>query len=87
MQTGFVSNQIFNVGLYIRLSKEDGDVKESESVINQKSLLLSYVREKKLRLIDVYIDDGYSGLTFDRPGIYMCKDNNSHNKININKPF
>ena len=62
-------NKTYNVGLYIRLSREDDDkVEMSESITNQKSLLLQYVRENNLRVYDIYIDDGYSGTTFDRPG-------------------
>ena len=61
-------NKAFNVGLYIRLSCEDDDkVYESESITNQKSLLLQYVKENDLKIYDIYIDDGYSGTNFDRP--------------------
>ena len=39
-------NNIYNVGLYIRLSREDDDKNyESESITNQKSLLLQYAKE------------------------------------------
>ena len=61
-------NKIYNVGLYIRLSREDDDkTLESESITNQKSLLLQYVKENNLRIYDIYVDDGYSGTNFDRP--------------------
>ena len=61
-------NEIYNVGLYIRLSREDDDkVSESESITNQKCLLFQYVKENNLRVYDIYIDDGYSGTNFDRP--------------------
>lgn len=61
-------NKIYNVGIYIRLSREDDDkALESESIKNQKSLLLQYVKENNLRIYDIYIDDGYSGTNFDRP--------------------
>ena len=59
---------ISSVGLYIRLSREDDDRNEmSESISNQKSLLLQYVKENNLKVYDIYIDDGYSGTNFDRP--------------------
>ena len=55
-------NNIYNVGLYIRLSREDDDKNyESESITNQKSLLLQYAKENNLRVYDIYIDDGFSG--------------------------
>lgn len=50
----------FNVAMYIRLSKEDGDKQESESVTNQRNLILRYIKENKLSLYDEYIDDGVS---------------------------
>ena len=87
MQVGFVSNQVFNVGLYIRLSKEDGDKEDnernSESVLNQKSLLLNYVKENNLNLVDIYIDDGYSGLGFDRPAFNRMLDDIENKRINM----
>lgn len=46
--------------MYIRLSKEDGDKQESESVTNQRNLILRYIKDNKLKLIDEYIDDGVS---------------------------
>lgn len=56
-----ISNtQDFKVGMYIRLSKEDGDKQESESVTNQRNLILRYIKDNKLELIDEYIDDGLS---------------------------
>lgn len=63
-----IDNSNYNVGIYIRLSREDDDkTLESESITNQRSLLLQYVKENKLRLYDIYIDDGYTGTNFDRP--------------------
>ena len=63
-----VDSSDYKVGIYIRLSREDEDKpKISESVTNQKSLLLQYIKENNLRLYDIYIDDGYTGTNFDRP--------------------
>lgn len=60
-----ISNaQDFRVAIYIRLSKEDGDKQESESVTNQRNLILRYIKENKLQLIDEYIDDGVSRNNF-----------------------
>ena len=53
---------------YIRLSKEDKIKDESNSVVNQKAIINSYIKKNEdLELVDFYIDDGYSGTTFDRP--------------------
>ena len=57
----------FKVGLYIRLSREDGDKQESESIGNQRKILQRYVKENNLCLVKEYVDDGISGTTFDRP--------------------
>lgn len=55
---------------YIRLSREDGDKEESDSVGNQRKLLTEYITvEENMVLYDVYIDDGYTGTDFNRPGI------------------
>ena len=54
--------------MYIRLSREDGDKKESESISNQRNILQRYIKENKLNFIKEYVDDGVSGTTFDRPG-------------------
>lgn len=59
----------FKVGLYLRLSKDDGDNIESQSITNQRIILNSYIKDSKEQLIviDEYIDDGYSGSNFERP--------------------
>lgn len=54
--------------LYLRLSKEDGDRPISESIQNQRLLLERFALEKGYTHWEVYTDDGYSGLNFDRPG-------------------
>ena len=77
-------NKIYNVGLYIRLSREDDDkTYESESITNQKSLLLQYVKENNLRVYDIYIDDGYSGTNFDRPDFNRLLSDIELGKINM----
>lgn len=77
-------NKIYNVGLYIRLSREDDDkTLESESITNQKSLLLQYVKENNLRVYDIYIDDGYSGTNFDRPDFNRLLKDIEIGKINM----
>ena len=60
--------KIFKVAGYIRLSKEDKIKDESSSIYNQKLIINSYIRKNDdLELFDFYVDDGYSGTTFDRP--------------------
>lgn len=61
---------------YIRLSREDGDKAESDSILNQKEMLKHYVENHgELILKDFYVDDGYSGTNFIRPGFQrMMRD-------------
>ena len=63
-----ISNPMdYHVALYIRLSKEDENEGPSQSVTNQKSLLNEFVKQHRLMVYDTYIDDGWSGTSFDRP--------------------
>lgn len=74
----------YKVALYIRLSREDEDkTNESESIINQKSLLMQYTKEKNLEVYDTYIDDGYSGTNFDRPAFNKLIEDIENKKINM----
>lgn len=75
----------FNVGIYIRLSQEDKDKKyesDSESVINQKELLRGYVKNNNFNLVKEYVDDGYSGTDFERPGFQSMIEDINNKKIN-----
>lgn len=78
-----ISNKIYNVALYIRLSKEDEKIGESESIINQRSLLTRYVNENNYNLFDIYIDDGFSGTNFDRPEFKRMLKDIELGKINM----
>lgn len=57
-------NKAFNVGIYIRLSREDGDKLESDSISNQRDILQRYIKENQLIFIDEYKDDGISRNNF-----------------------
>ncbi len=60
--------------LYCRLSNEDSLDGESNSISNQRRILESFVRDKKLPNPVFFIDDGYSGTDFDRPGFQEMLD-------------
>ncbi len=73
------------VALYMRLSREDDDVKdESNSIGNQRKLLLGFLK-KNQELADSpavqYVDDGYSGTGFERPGFMEMMDGVKKGKI------
>ena len=59
----------YKVAAYHRLSKEEySNEKESNSITNQKLIIDNYLKEhREYKLVDYYIDDGYSGTNFDRP--------------------
>ncbi|HAR02147.1 MAG TPA: hypothetical protein DCR82_07150 [Eubacterium sp.] len=73
--------KIYKAAIYLRLSREDGDVAEgskeiSNSIANQKELVMDYLKSHpEITICDIYTDDGYSGVNFDRPGFQkMIKD-------------
>lgn len=60
--------KIWNATLYLRLSRDDGDKEESNSITGQRELLRDYISQRpELREYAVRIDDGFSGSTFERP--------------------
>jgi DNA invertase Pin-like site-specific DNA recombinase len=77
----------WKVASYIRLSKEDekvkGVIRESESITNQRNLLLSYINDNNLTLVKEYVDDGVSGTTFDRPQFNIMIEDIERGLINM----
>ena len=73
----------YNVGIYCRLSNDDERDGESVSIENQKLLLQRYVREQGWNEVDVYIDDGYSGTNFQRPGVQRLIADAKAKRINV----
>ena len=60
--------KIWNATLYLRLSRDDGDKEESNSITGQRELLRDYISQRpELREFAVRVDDGFSGSTFERP--------------------
>ena len=78
-----LKSQNFKVGIYIRLSREDGDKQESESISNQRNILQRYVKENDLCFVKEYVDDGVSGTTFDRPGFNEMLQDIENKNINM----
>ncbi|HEZ7988097.1 MAG TPA: recombinase family protein [Ruminococcus sp.] len=74
----------YNVGIYVRLSQEDMREGESLSIENQKKMLTDYVSQHAgWNLVGIYEDDGYSGTSFDRPGVRQLLDDAKSGKINL----
>ncbi len=54
--------------LYCRLSQEDENKGDSDSIINQKAILSKYAEDNDFTNLQFFVDDGYSGVRFNRPG-------------------
>ena len=76
------------VGIYLRLSKEDGDKEdgdkfESDSISNQQLIIEDYLIENPdLTIVDTYSDDGYTGTNFARPGFQRLLEDIAAGKVN-----
>lgn len=71
------------VAAYLRLSREDGDKQESDSIRNQRELITEYIsRNKNLNFIGEYVDDGYSGTSFERPNFQRLMEDARTGKVN-----
>lgn len=79
-----ISNPMdYHAALYIRLSKEDETEGPSQSVTNQRSLLNEFVLQHRLTVYDTYIDDGFSGTSFDRPAFQRMIADIEAKKVNM----
>ncbi len=54
--------------LYCRLSRDDEQEGDSNSIVHQKEILTKYAKDHNFRNIEIFVDDGYSGTNFNRPG-------------------
>ena len=63
-----MTKTVYRTAIYARLSKDDGDGAESNSISSQKALCGEYIsKHGDLELVESFVDDGYSGVSFDRP--------------------
>ena len=69
-------NQCYRAAIYVRLSKEEEDKVESDSIVNQKELIRQYLTHNTdIQVCAVHVDDGYSGANFDRPAFQQLLRN------------
>lgn len=60
-----LNTDVYNADIYLRLSREDGDKEESDSITNQRELILEFLKSREdIRIHAVRVDDGYSGVNF-----------------------
>lgn len=83
MFTEMSSPADYKTALYIRLSKEDNNGSESQSVANQRSMLREFCQKHKLYVHDEYIDDGFSGGNFERPAFNRLVHDIESKKVNM----
>ena len=74
----------YNIRAYIRISNEEKDKLESNSINNQRVLINEYIaKHQDLNLLDYYIDDGYSGTSFNRPAFKRLLEDIRDKKVNV----
>ncbi|MBE5813008.1 MAG: recombinase family protein [Clostridiales bacterium] len=79
-----MSTRTYNVALYFRLSKEDGDDIESQSITNQRKIVNDYISKfEEYNVYAEYVDDGYSGANFNRPGFQKMLNDINKKLIDI----
>lgn len=73
----------YNACIYARLSRDDGDKLESDSIINQKALIRDFLsKHPEFHAVSEKTDDGYSGVNFDRPSFEKLIERIKKGKIN-----
>ena len=83
LEQSSVPNKVWKTALYLRLSRDDGDKAESNSIASQREILKEYVkRYPDMEIYDIYVDDGYSGGNFDRPDFKRMMDDIYAGKVN-----
>jgi DNA invertase Pin-like site-specific DNA recombinase len=91
-QQGYTNNNLINgvgvapsysAAIYARFSKDDGNSGDSSSIETQRLMLERYCRDNGYRIYDFYKDDGYSGLTFDRPDFQRLLKDVEAGKVNM----
>lgn len=75
---------ILRTALYCRLSKDDDMAQgDSESIKTQKAMLTQYAKEHGFMVVEIYVDDGWSGLNFDRPDFNRMLDDIEAGRIDV----
>ncbi|MEA5009063.1 recombinase family protein [Clostridium tyrobutyricum] len=78
-----LNEKTYNAAIYVRLSRDDGDKEESDSILNQKELIREYLKKKSdINICSIKVDDGYSGVDFNRPAFLEMMEDIKAGKIN-----
>lgn len=77
------ASEIFRAGMYLRLSREDGDKMESDSIASQRAIIEKFIRtHNNIILAETYIDDGFTGTNFNRPDFRRMEQDWKNKQIN-----
>lgn len=68
---------------YLRLSNDDSNKGESESIVNQRRIIQDYCKNNKITLINEFVDDGWSGGNFERPGFQKMMAELEKGKVGV----
>ena len=74
--------KIYNTALYMRLSRDDENYGDSVSIETQRTILRQYAKEQGLHVFSEYVDDGWSGTNFERPGFQRMMEDVEAGKVN-----
>lgn len=78
-----LNTDVYHADIYLRLSREDGDKEESDSITNQRELILEFLKSREdIRIHAVRVDDGYSGVNFERPAFQQMLEDIKTGKVN-----
>ena len=78
-----ISNQNKITALYCRLSQEDENKGDSDSIINQKAILTKYAKDNGFENVQTFVDDGYSGVSFNRPAFQELLELMENGKVAV----
>lgn len=78
-----IDTKNYKVGMYLRLSKEDENTGQSESIVNQRDYITKFVLDRGWDLYKEYVDDGYTGTNFNRPAFQEMLEDIENGKINL----
>ena len=78
-----VLSKEYNACIYARLSRDDGDKLESDSITNQRALIRDFIsKHPEIHVVSEKTDDGYSGVNFDRPAFQEMMEDIRSGKVN-----
>lgn len=78
-----ILNSVYTADAYFRLSKEDGDKVESDSIVNQKALIREFLKtHPEIQIYKEKVDDGYTGVSFERPAFQEMLEDIKAGRVN-----